>query len=263
MTGAARSAGQKAKATQEAKARRSWEALNDRQRAYLEEACRQDRKAEERARSSWSYGERAGPASSWRWILYGNTLVNDAPLRLALLRRGLVDKGTGSTWASLADRRLLETRIGCVNTALGPTEVLYVRLTTKGRQAARAGLGGAAIEGRLPPGTLREWHWRALARAYAAGDEGVGSDSGYGSGYGGIGWKTWLRLRDYSNKPSGYRGLVEERPAARYRTGGQFSDWSSHRMFATEDGRRFYQERWEEYRGRYPEVEAPDPRKEP
>jgi len=242
---------QKAKRTREAKARAAWEALNDRQWAYLEEAFRQDQKAEERARSAWSYGEQAGPASSWRWVLYGNTLVGDAPLRLALVRRGLVDRGTGSTWAALADRGLLETRTGLVGTALGPTEVLYVRLTTKGRRAARAGLGGgAAPEARLPPGALREWHWRALARAYAAGSEGLEGDGGYAGGYGHIGWRTWLRLRDYSNRARGYGGLVEERRAA---------PAMGHRIFLTEDGLRFYRERWEEYRARYPSVEAPEP----
>jgi len=53
-------------------------------------------------------------------------------------------------------------------------------------------------------GALREWHWHALAKAYAADDEGLGGEDG---DYARIGWNTWLRLRDYK------RGaLVEEVP---------------------------------------------------
>ena len=54
-----------------------------------------------------------------------------------------------------------------------------------------------------PVGTLKEWHWRALAKAYAARDEGL--EGSYGD-YANIGRPTWLRLRDYK------RGaLIEER----------------------------------------------------
>jgi hypothetical protein len=152
---------EKAKKTREAKARAMWDGLNDRQRAYPKEAYHLDRKAEERARSAWSWGE-------------------------------------------LGERR-------------------------------------------LPPGTLREWHWRALARAYAAGAEGVEIS---GAGYGRIGWRTWLRLIGYSNKATGYGGLVEEQRAA---------PTMEHRVFLTDDGLRFYRELWAAHGVRYPDAETPDP----
>ncbi len=141
-------------------------------------------------------------------------------------------------------------------------DVLYLRMTTKGRQVARAGLAEPPPEGtlpnesRLPPGTLRRWHWRALAQAYAAGGEGLTSD--IAGDYGRIGWRTWLRLRDYQNKAGGFGGLVEERVAGM--RPGPFNPGQEHRLFVTADGRRFYEERREEYRQRYPEVDAPDPR---
>ncbi len=89
------------------------------------------------------------------------------------------------------------------------------------------------------------------------GDEGLESDYGR---YGRIGWRTWLRFRDYQNKAAGFGGLVEERKV------GYANASFIHRLFATTDGRRFYEERWEEYPMRYPETEALPPtplRKEP
>jgi hypothetical protein len=44
-------------------------------------------------------------------------------------------------------------------------------MTTTGRRLARSWTGVQAYKA-PPAGTLKEWHWRALARAYAAGDEG-------------------------------------------------------------------------------------------
>jgi hypothetical protein len=68
-----------------------------------------------------------------------------------------------------------------------------VRLTPAGRRLARSWTGQQAYKP-PPPGTLREWHWRALALAYAAGDEGI---EGEYDDYGRIGWTTWRRLINY------------------------------------------------------------------
>jgi hypothetical protein len=243
------------------KALSRWLELNERQRIYLEAAYREDQKEEAWQRSAWSWGGRAAPADEWRWILYGSPLIDATPLRTALKTKDLVDAGTGSTFAALADRGLLLTRKAWMQVRLGnrigDVEVLYVRMTTKGRAAIRAGIEEPPPEGclpgetKLPVGTLREWHWRALARAYAAGEEGLEEDGGY---YGRAGWRTWLRLRDYKNDRDGFGGLVETRRVKFNATGS-----SDYRLFLTPDGVRFYRERWEEYRKRYPGVEAPQP----
>jgi hypothetical protein len=111
-----------------------------------------------------------------------------------------IDQGTGATFAALADRGLIEVDWRDYN--VHGQRKPYIRLTPAGRRLARSWTGRKA-QNVSPAGTLREWHWRALAKAYAAGIEGVEGEYGY---YGRIGWNTWLRLRDYK-----WVALIEER----------------------------------------------------
>ena len=79
-------------------------------------------------------------------------------------------------------------------------------------------------------GTLQEWHWRALAYAYAHGSGNTGKSR--------IGWKTWLRLRDYKIKGVEYP-LVEES------------------LRITPFGMAFYERAYPRYSQFYAEVSAP------
>lgn len=125
------------------------------------------------------------------------------------------------------------------------------------RQAVRAGNPEPPPEGclpgekRLPSGTLRKWHWRALAKAYTAGDDGLAGD-GMIEDYGGIGFKTWRRLKNYQAGPFG--ALVETRQARI--CPGHLRPRAEHRLFITADGRRLYEERFGEYSRRYPNIAA-------
>lgn len=238
----------KAKATREAKAGALWDGLNERQRAYLEAVYREDREEEAYQRSAWSRGGRAQAASAWRWILYGSPLVGATSLRTSLQGKGLVDEGTGSTFAALADRGLLQTRKASEPVAvagrIGYVEVLYVKMTTKGRVVVRVGTFEPPLEGclpgeaKLPAGTLKEWHWRALAKAYDAGEDGVDY---YAPG---VGWRTWERLLGYA--ALGYGPLVQRRDDRRYGI--------SEVVVIGPGGERFVEERREEYARRYPSV---------
>jgi len=111
--------------TTSAKARTRWRELNDRQRAYLEAVYRADQDEEAWQRSAWSRGGRAAPTDEWRWILYGSTVFNETPLRIALKEKNLVDPGSGSTFAALAERGLLLTRHGTLPVPLGGGRVGY------------------------------------------------------------------------------------------------------------------------------------------
>ena len=126
-----------------------------------------------------------------------------------------------------------------------------MQITPIGRRLVRA----ATSEHRekpLPAGTLREWHWKALALAWAAHPSGIQADvSGY---YG----NTWQRLRDYLVK--GERmALVKEYQTAGYYDAGTGMQHPLFWIRLTVLGERFYHDYWECYRELYPGINAPEP----
>src|SRR5260370_32493425 len=101
---------------------------------------------------------------------------------------GLGRPGHRPTFSALADRGLVSVQWHRVN--VHGQGVPHLRMTTKGRQLARSWTGAKAYKP-PPAGTLKEWHWRALAKAYAAGEEGLEGEYGV---YAHIGERTWERL---------------------------------------------------------------------
>lgn len=162
--------------------RQRWEALNDRQRAYLREIFRLDQEQEEHERGSWSRGERRRPAAEWRLLDYGLLpYLPPVPTALyeAIERLGLRDAGTGSTFQALESRKLIRCRYH-----LPAREVeLCVEITALGRQVVRAGTGKVASS----RNSLPEWAWRWLADLFVAGEQG-NSQMGDGT-------RTYLRKR--------------------------------------------------------------------
>jgi hypothetical protein len=157
-----------------------------------------------------------------------------------------VARRTGSTFRALADRGLIDIQEREYNVH-GQAKP-YIRVTTAGRRFVRSWTEQKAYKP-PPAGTLREWHWRALALAYAVDDEGL--EGRYGGDYAQIGWSTWLRLRDCKSS-----ALVEERAIN--------PDWHpswqrTYRMYITAAGRELYEREWARYCELYPEVEAPPP----
>ena len=243
------------------------EALNDRQKTYLLTIFRLDQLREADQRGAWNRGQRVLPTAEWRWIAY---TTSESMLRLQLLEAHLVDEGTGSTFESLERRGLIECRYE--RDPLG-IPILLVKMTTKGRRLARS-LTGEQRERPLPTGTLREWHWKALVVAYQAGDEGVKQEYAFSGRYGGIGWNTWLRLRDYKHQGTEQPLITEEstwvqmrrmvfigRPRPNDYEERTVSE-QEQRLSITSFGQRYYEEYWQRYRQLYPEVEAPAPTQE-
>jgi len=184
------------------------------------------------ARGRW----KSAPASVWRWLPYNAAGA-------ALLRRiqdaGYQDEGTGSTFAALDQRGLIICQYE--PGSLG-SPILLVQITKAGRKLVRDALGVQAPRA-LPVGTLREWHWRALCRAYVRGEQGMGYDQDKDDGFGYVSWNTCLRLRDY-------RLFGQDMPLIREgRRGEQFA------LRITNYGRLYYRENWQ----RYPAVDAPAP----
>jgi hypothetical protein len=226
--------------------------LNERQELYLKAIYVEDQAAERHEAWRWNHGYSKRPADEWRWLLYADLAGGATPLKRQLERSGLVDAGTGSTFSALERRGLIDHRERYEPQIASIEPLTSVRLTRKGRAEARKLLGESAPK-KLPKGTLREWHWNALARLVEAGGEL--SSAQYVSGcYGGIGWKTWLRLRDYYDTGI---GLAKEHSRYVQRQG----KWEGDRVYVirlTEKGREFYRDNYDKYRELYPDVEAPE-----
>lgn len=227
--------------------------LNQRQELYLKAIYAEDQAAEKHEAWRWNHGYDKRPADEWRWLLYADLAGGPTPLKRLLERSGVVDSGTGSTFTALNRRGLIEYRERYEPGIASLEPLTSVRLTRKGRALARKLLGESAPK-KLPKGTLREWHWNALARLYEAGGE-LSSELHTSGCYGGIGWKTWLRLRDYYDTGI---GLAKEHSRYVQRPGKEESD----RVYViklTDAGRQFYKENYERYRKLYSNVDAPEP----
>jgi hypothetical protein len=220
--------------------------LNDRQRAYLLAIFETDQAVEaEMHELPYRPFQPRPKASEWRWLECSEPvpLIGKPASKLyaAIKKASKIDQGTGSTFDALAARGLVEV------STRGPNSYPYLRITPAGRRLARSWTGKPACKA-PPPGTLREWHWRALAKAYAAGDAGL---EGEYRNYAHIGERTWQRLLEYR-----WGALVEERGTGEYRDHRQVR-----RMHITAGGRVLYEREWARYREMYPDVEGPQPQR--
>ena len=190
------------------------------------------------------------PAREWRWVEYGTFYGIHTLLKMKIFLRNLQDEGTGSTFEALERRGLITCKYTWKrkNGEQVDERLLMVQITKEGRKLVRSATG-AQRESPLPPGTLREWHWRAMAEAWKARPEGL--QSRHGEHYGHISWNTWLRLRDYKDG-----ALIEE-----YQTWGE----KLPHMSATPQiywirlspyGEQFYRDNWQRYHDLYPNVDA-------
>src|SRR5437660_9193375 len=163
----------------------TWSSLNARQQAYLRAIFDADQEVEQSENSRWPRGGRRRPAEQWRWMIYCILDGCEQPVMAHLHRTCVIDEGTGSTFAALARRKLIEIREIWQYEYLGErivfTETVpLIKITSAGRKLVREARDLASS--RLVTGTLREWHWRALALAYQEREgEGVRDlERGYG-----------------------------------------------------------------------------------
>lgn len=182
-------------------ARQMWDELNQRQQAYLSAIYRADQDAEADVADRRRRWQATPPAAEWRWLLYTikGGLADDTSIQAALRPQGKLDPGAGSSLAALQRRELVQVRDNIKNTALGPTPVVEVRLSTVGRAAARAGLDEQPTRS-TPPGLLSEWVWRALVILHRAGDTGTL--------YGHHGWQL---PRDHPERGPSWNALLQLR----------------------------------------------------
>ncbi len=227
-----------------AKNKITWDDLNERQQTYLQLIYTQDQLQEgyERRRATREWSSR--PADQWRWTLYANEVHGHTPLKQAIKDAKMVDPGTGSTFKALEERGLILAESERINPHVRSDLIVNVQITKAGRKLVCSALNITA-RATLPVGTLREWHWRALCRAYVRDEQGIGYDENLEDGFGYVNWNTCLRLRDYIVKGED-RALIRE---------GKRGEGVT--LIITEYGKQYYRENWQKYQEMYPDVKVP------
>jgi hypothetical protein len=229
----------------------TWESLNARQRFYLEAIFDEDQRTEANFRWLKAMGLDTTPASVWRWLPYN---TGGEVLQKKFEAHGMRDEGTGATLEALKKRRLV-----LLNYAPGShrTPIIYIQITKQGRALVRKAFGLQAPK--TVPGTLREWHWRALAYAYQQGEQGIEQWPR------GIGDRTVRRLEEYKIEGE-VKPLIEwgERACEPYlrRNWPGFDDVQATTRAIRKIsafGRQYYRENWVHYKELYPGIHAPEP----
>jgi len=236
---------------------KDWQDLNERQQEYLKAIYETDQEQEEHERGTWNRRGRPRAAHEWRWMEYGTFYGIHTPLKMKIFLRKLQDEGTGSTFNALEQRGLIKCKYTWErrNGEQVDERLLMVQITKEGRKLVRSATGEQSKKA-LPAGTLREWHWRALAEAWKGRPEGVMASGGWYGDYGNVSWNTWLRLRDYKDGD-----LVEEYITTKPYNQTNARAIDAHWIRLTALGEEYYRENWARYRELYPDVEAPEPEK--
>jgi transcriptional regulator with XRE-family HTH domain len=231
------------------RAERTWNELNERQRAYLVACYRQDQEAEQEARAKSAAGQPTGAPVQWRKLPF--TIKADpvftgyTPIQERLREESHHDAGAGATLHALTRRGLLQVSEDQVEVfPLGPVARVLVELTRLGRACARAGLG-EVTRSRPPAHLLSEWLWRNLVKVAMAGSAGLPEAD------------LWGRSRFYLGtgfRPHGAmsRGYIDTIPV-REET-GQDSYVREYRWHLTEPGRQHMIQYGETYRALYSNV---------
>ncbi|MGH3862738.1 hypothetical protein [Actinokineospora sp.] len=221
------------------KAGAAWEGLNERQRLYLSTVLDFDQAAEVEIKRQSAQWMKTPPAAEWRQITYDIKLPKEisgySSVQSVLRRAGQHDPGSGSSLAALERRGLVQvTHDRVYIPPFGNVPRIRVRLTPLGRATARVGKGITA-PATPPKGLMARWSFAALARLYAAGEDGLvlhARDT--------PSWNTLLKLRD--------------------RKDGSFIDeFGRGRVRLSVLGRRHYELHRACYRELYPDIDTPEP----
>lgn len=172
-----------------------WQSLHRSHQRVLKVIFDIDQEKERHDRELGAQGCYSKPrASDWRWIwlrpIFG---YQESITILPRARMARLSKDIDEALKFLEKSGLLEYRVELVNNGQGKIRMPQYKLTRLGRAVAREGTGKQQKK-RLPPGTLREWHWKALELAYHADEKGLVSETGR---YGGISWHIWSYLQNH------------------------------------------------------------------
>ncbi|MFI7650616.1 helix-turn-helix domain-containing protein [Micromonospora sp. NPDC049460] len=229
----------------------AWASLNERQRVYLGEIMRDDRMTETEMWMRRLQRLPVPPAAEWRQLPLAlksaSSETGYTRLQERLRRRGVHDPGAGRTLHALARRGLVIVIEDVIDHPVaGEVARVAVKITRRGRAAARAGLDEAADLDHEPH-LLSEWLWGVLVRVAAAEPDGLPEDrlAGRSLFFLGVGYRNAA-----GGPPS--RGLIEAVPVLA--PGG--THVAEFRWRLTDLGRRHVVEFTGTYRQRYPRVDC-------
>jgi transcriptional regulator with XRE-family HTH domain len=235
--------------TRPGRAERTWNELNDRQRAYLVACYREDQESEQEAIARRAAGQPTGGPAQWRKLPF--TIKADpaftgyTPIQERLRKEGYHDAGAGATLHALTRRGLLQVSEDQVEVfPLGPVPRVLVELTRLGRACARAGMG-EVTRPRPPAHLLSEWLWRNLVKVAMARPAGLPEADLWGRS----GFYLGTGFRPHGAMSRGYIDTIPVREET-----GQDSYVREYRWHLTETGRRHMIEYIETYRALYPDV---------
>lgn len=227
--------------------------LTDKQLAVLQivfEIDQERETAEKNKYFKWLDGERARPATEWRWICYGISAEEairqsdkisipdhieifgisggwlsdgSSELKTKLDKEKLDNQGLGRIFSTLAAKSLIKHEKRIIKIGATAFEMPFVQMTRQGRRLMRERLGIEKPEktSKLFP----EWLWLILDRLDAEGSfkrvDKEGNSDKYGD-YGNVQWRIWLQLKRHQKG-----ALVEE-----------FRDDDDYRLRLTELGKK-------------------------
>jgi len=158
----------------------NWADLNQPQQEYMQAMYETDQEQEADERGMWKRGGTPCPASLWRLMEYGVFDGVGSTLYMKLYLRKLVDEGTGSTFNALESRGFITCKFTWKRRD-GDREALerflMLQITKERRKLVRSATGAKAHRPGSP-GTLREWHWKAMSEAWKSRPAGVKSEYG-------------------------------------------------------------------------------------
>lgn len=113
----------------------AWDDLNERQKYYLEVIYSTERQKAKYFESADSMFDEKRKGGEWRWILH-NSDEKRRGIDMIIKRNGMLDPGTGSTYAALEKRGHIETKDEYID--FFEVDILWVKLTKSGRRLIKA-----------------------------------------------------------------------------------------------------------------------------
>lgn len=212
--------------------------LNDYQRAMLRAIFDTDQVRESYYRSRARRDGISLNGSTWRWMAYNTSNGIDSELKSVLRSADLIRSDIASIWQVLETQKLIQVRSA---TNASGQAIPEIQITPTGRAFIHSWFGSRTRKPQ-PKGLLVEHQWAALMLVWQAGENGIDTT------------ELIARCGGFGSLPTIHR-LITYTPLPLIEQFGPLNRW--YRI--TDYGRSHYRAHWQNYRERYPLVDAPSP----